>query len=75
MGMIERIRARRKEGKGFISWLLDRGGWRTLVGTAAQQVSEARERRHGPNDPLARGADVLGDAVERQPGHVGDGDE
>lgn len=71
MGMIERIRERRKNGKGFIAWLLDRGGWRTLVGTASHVVEEARTRRRGPDDPIARGADAVGDAV----GQVGDGDE
>lgn len=71
MGMIERIRERRRKGKGFIAWLLDRGGWRTLVGTAAHVTQEVRERRHGPDDLVARGADAVGDAV----GQVGDGDE
>jgi hypothetical protein len=69
--MIDRIRERRRQGRGLIAWLIDKAGWRVLGGATADAVAVARRSRHGEDDPVARGADAVGDAI----GQVGDGTE
>lgn len=71
MGMTDRIRARRARGRGLIAWLVDRSGWRWVTATVLDQVAAARRARKGENDPLAVGADAVGDAV----GQTGEGTE
>lgn len=64
MNLKDRIKDRRNKGQGLLAWLLDRGGWRTLVATAADVAGRVRRARHGEHDPIARGADAVGDIVD-----------
>ena len=63
MGMIDRIRARRAEGRGLLAFVDRIGGWRALVRPALGITAAVRRARHGQSDPLARGADAVGDAI------------
>ena len=71
MGLVARIRDRRRRGVGLIAWLVDHGGWRVIAEETLATVSPVRRARRGQDDPLARGADAVGDAI----GQVGDGTE
>lgn len=68
MGLIDRIKARRAKGRGFLAWLLDRGGWRTLAKDGLELGADIRRARRGADDRIADGMDVAGHVIDTTPG-------